>query len=752
MKRSLALGLPLACPKNHSSIQHIGGKSMKRLLLWAGLIAFLLVSSAFGETLTVLHLNDTHAHLLPYGPKDASGNAMWGGMARVATLVGMNRATEPNVMLLNAGDISVGDFMFQKYLSIPELEIMKALGYDALTLGNHEFDLYSSTLKYELNAAGFPASGFPVLCANLDMTADPEMGYFVQPYTIKQYGAVRVGIFGLTTDATNSQSNPQPLSVIPPLDVAQKWIDSLKIGHGCNVVILLSHLGIDMDEAVASYTSGIDVIVGGHSHTKIDQPIKIGNTIVVQAGEFAHYLGKLHLFVNGGSVTGYNYQLMPVDQNVPAEPTISGMLASLAAGVEADPRFGPVFSAPIARAAIDLDAKLGNGLVKDNPVGNLVSDAFRGATGTDMAVQPQGFISQDIWAGAVVGNDVFRAVPYGFDETSGLGLKLATFQTSGASLLAGLEFAVYYLPYAEDFFMHGSNVSFAYTSTNPAGSRVDYSSVTINGQPVNPYRTYSMTVPDGVVPFLSQIPGFNMSNLVVTDKFMYTVVKDFMVAHSPVAYYRQGRVLDLAALTNPAQGAIALADLVGLYRTNGFIKRSNVSNQLIREYDLVARELQRNHPRVAIALLYGMNIQIRLQAWLRGIDGQAAQRLVYLNGKLIESIRGASGFAAKEDGNQEVLSAALPESFELKQNYPNPFNPSTNIEFTLPVSSVVTLEVFNIMGQRVRTLVNEPLQAGVHQVVWNSCGDDGQRVASGVYFYRIQADQLASTRKMVLLK
>jgi 5'-nucleotidase / UDP-sugar diphosphatase len=326
MKRSLALGLPLACPKNHSSIQHIGGKSMKRLLLWAGLIAFLLVSSAFGETLTVLHLNDTHAHLLPYGPKDASGNAMWGGMARVATLVGMNRATEPNVMLLNAGDISVGDFMFQKYLSIPELEIMKALGYDALTLGNHEFDLYSSTLKYELNAAGFPASGFPVLCANLDMTADPEMGYFVQPYTIKQYGAVRVGIFGLTTDATNSQSNPQPLSVIPPLDVAQKWIDSLKIGHGCNVVILLSHLGIDMDEAVASYTSGIDVIVGGHSHTKIDQPIKIGNTIVVQAGEFAHYLGKLHLFVNGGSVTGYNYQLMPVDQNVPAEPTISGML------------------------------------------------------------------------------------------------------------------------------------------------------------------------------------------------------------------------------------------------------------------------------------------------------------------------------------------------------------------------------------------------------------------------------------------
>ena len=725
---------------------------MKRLLLWAGLIAFLLVSGAFGETLTVLHLNDTHAHLLPYGPKDASGNGMWGGMARVATLVGMNRATEPNVMLLNAGDISVGDFMFQKYLSIPELEIMKSLGYDALTLGNHEFDLYSSTLKYELNTAGFPASGFPVLCANLDMSADPEMGYFVQPYTIKQYGAVKVGIFGLITDATNSQSNPQPLSVLPPLDVAQRWIDSLKIGHGCNVVILLSHLGIDMDEAVATYTSGIDVIVGGHSHTKIDQPIKIGNTLVVQAGEFAHYLGKLHLTVDGGVVTGYDYQLLPVDQNIPAEPTISGMLASLAAGVEADPRFGPVFSAPIARASIDLEATLGHGLVVDNPVGDLVSDAFRGATGTDIAIQPQGFISQQVWAGPVVGNDVFRAVPYGFDEASGLGLKLATFQTSGLSLLAGLEFAVYYLPYAEDFFLHGSNVSFAYTSTNPAGSRVDYSSVTINGQPIDPYHTYSMTVPDGVVPFLSQIPGFNMSDLIVTDKFMYSVVKDFMAAHSPVAYYRQGRVLDLASLTNPVQGTQELTELVSLYRTNRFIKGSKLSEHLTDQYHKVAKHLQRDHDHAAPAILREMNHEIKDQARHGSIDNQAAQRLIYLNGKLIESIRGASEFAYRDDRDEKLLSASLPESFELKQNYPNPFNPSTNIEFTLPTSSVVTLEVFNIMGQRVRTLVNEPLQAGAHQVVWNGCGDDGQRVASGVYFYRIQANQFASTKKMVLLK
>ena len=139
---------------------------MKKRTIWLGIaIALFLFPQVYAQTdtLTILHVNDTHSHLLPYGPKDAAGNWTWGGYARIATMVGMTRLTEPNVMLLHGGDFFVGDFMFQEYVGIPELEIMKALNFDALELGNHEFDLYPSTLKYVLNEAGFPGQSFPAL-------------------------------------------------------------------------------------------------------------------------------------------------------------------------------------------------------------------------------------------------------------------------------------------------------------------------------------------------------------------------------------------------------------------------------------------------------------------------------------------------------------------------------------------------------------------------------------------------------------
>jgi 5'-nucleotidase len=176
---------------------------------------------ALAATLTILHTNDTHAHLLPWGPKDAGGNPMWGGMSRLATLIGMNRLAGGDILLVDAGDFSVGDFMFQEYLSIPELSLMKALGYDAIALGNHEFDLYPSTLEYQLDEAGFPDPNMSVLAANLDMTGDPMLGYFVRPYAVKQYGVLKVGLIGLLTEATNQLSNPSPCVVRPALAEAQ---------------------------------------------------------------------------------------------------------------------------------------------------------------------------------------------------------------------------------------------------------------------------------------------------------------------------------------------------------------------------------------------------------------------------------------------------------------------------------------------------------------------------------------------------
>ena len=720
---------------------------MKKLIVLIGIIGILGIyplAQAQVDTLTILHLNDTHSHLLPYGPKDYAGNWTWGGIARIATLVGMDRLSANKVMLLHAGDFFTGDFMFQKYLGIAELEIMKGLGYDALELGNHEFDLYPSTLEYVLSQAGFPGSGFPVLCANLDISGDPVLGNFVKPYTIKEYNGLKVGIFGLLTEFTNQNSNPSPVVVLPALANAQAWVDTLK-AHNCDLIILLSHLGADYDQLVASSVSGINIIVGGHSHTFINSPIQIGNTLILQAGEFGRYLGKLTLYLNNKTIQSWSYELQSVDISVPEEPITAYMVGQLAAGVEADSRFGPVYTDVIAQANTDIEKPLGAGLFKDNGLGNLVSDALRGKTGTDIAFHPQGFSSQTIYKGKVKGSDIFQAIPYGFDQTSGLGLKLATFETDGMSIIHGLEFSVYYLPSMEDFFLHCSNFSYVYNSTKAPGSRVDYSSISVDGHLLNPYSSYTVTVPDGVVPFLNQIPGFQINNLQITDYFMYTVVKDFMVSHSPVSYFTEGRVIDLALLSDPLKGTLALSSVVDLYFENGSIDNHGIANSLKSQLNEIYSYLRAEDFEEALGSLKAFTNHVKAQSG-KHISAGATQKLLYLADILKQTIL-SSSLAQAHQGKKE-----RPDNCGLLQNYPNPFNPQTEIAYTLPEGSNVKLEIYNVLGQKVKVLVDEYQSAGTKKVIWDGRNENGEKVSSGIYFYRLDAGNYVQTKKMSLMK
>jgi 5'-nucleotidase/UDP-sugar diphosphatase len=706
--------------------------------------ACLLAPPALATTLTILHTNDTHAHLLPWGPRDAGGNPMWGGMSKLATLIGMDRLAGGDILLVDAGDFSVGDFMFQEYLSIPELTIMKGLGYDAIALGNHEFDLYPSTLEYELDAAGFPDPNIPVLCANLDLSGDPMLGYFVRPYAVKQYGALKVGIVALLTEATNQLSNPSPIVVRPALAEAQAWVDSVE-AQGCDLVIVLSHLGFDYDQYLASMVTGIDLIVGGHSHTDLDAPVTVGNTLIVQAGAFFRYLGKLTLTLDGGDITDWNYEKQYIDEAVPSEPTIAGMLDGLRAGVEADPRFGPVFTSNIASAGVDLTQELGPGLFKDTPLGNMLADAFRAKTGTDIALQPQGFCAQTIYQGPVRGNDIMEAVPYGFDPVSGLGLKLVTFETDGMSLLSGLEFTVYNLPISEDFVLQSSNMSYAYNSAASPGSRIDYSSVRVNGVPLDPFGSYSVTTSDAVVGFISQVPGFQLNNLQFTDDFVYTVARDYMVANSPVVYHTEGRVIDLAGLSDPMAGAAMLADAVDQLLADGSIDNAGIATALKAKLESIRLALAMGDYDAATDALGAFVHLLGAQSG-KHISMASAQLLEYSAGQLMESLAG--GVLAMD----RAAGATRPAGLRLTGNYPNPFNPATQIDFTLGASSRTRLDIYNVLGQHVRTLVDGNLDAGRHIVTWDGTNQQGLKAGSGIYFYRITTTDQSATGKMLMLK
>jgi 5'-nucleotidase len=581
----------------------------------------------------------------------------------------------------------------------------------------------------------------------LDMTGDPELGYFVQPYVIREIGAVRIGIFGLLTELTNQISNPSPAVVLPPLSVAQAWVDSLRIGHDCDVVILLSHMGIFEEQLAAATISGIDIILGGHTHTLTLVPIEIGNTIIVQAGEFASHVGKLTVITDGGVIQSHSYQMLDVDASVPAEPTLAAMIDALAMGIEADPRFGPVYTSVLAEASTDLTKPLPEGLCKDNPLGNLVADAIRAATGAQVAIQPQGFISQTIYAGPIKGADIFQAVPYGFDTETGLGLKLVTFETNGMSLIAGLEFAVYNLPYVEDFFSHGSNLSYVYNSANPPGSRVDYSAIQVNGIPIDPYGTISVVVPDAVVPFLSQIPGFQVNNLTPTELSLYTVVRDYIAVNSPIAYYSEGRIFDLALLADPVVGVGAISDVVGLFYENGTITAQHVAISLQQHLDRIRYSLENGRPRLARVQLATLKIRIEVLAQVGFITPTSSERLVFLVDKISESLGESYAFESWE--NTEGL---LPDDFALEQNYPNPFNGVTTIAYMLPDDSDVSLEIYDIMGRKVRTLVSEFQRANLYSVAWDGRDDAGRDASTGIYFYSLKAGDRSETRKMAYIK
>ncbi|MBD3288022.1 hypothetical protein GF337_04395 [candidate division KSB1 bacterium] len=136
----------------------------RRFQVFIMILCVLMFASLYGqsEVLTIIHINDTHSHLTPWGPKDASNVGTYGGFARIASVIGSIKAATPNPITLHAGDVFGGDLMFNNFYGVPEFQIMAALGFDAMTIGNHEFNYYPTTLVESLQSAGFPGL-FPLL-------------------------------------------------------------------------------------------------------------------------------------------------------------------------------------------------------------------------------------------------------------------------------------------------------------------------------------------------------------------------------------------------------------------------------------------------------------------------------------------------------------------------------------------------------------------------------------------------------------
>jgi len=269
---------------------------MKKIL-YSLFIILCLAACTPQDHLTILHTNDTHSQIEP----KADGKC---GYARRMGLIKEERLKDRNLLLVDAGDFCQGTPYFNFYHGRVEIEAMNRMGYDVITLGNHEFDNGLDTL-----AAVLKDARFPVVCANYDFTGTALEGVVV-PYTVLRKGGLKIGVFGLGCDPKGliADKNFLPAKYLDPYPVAQEVTDRLREQH-CDVVVCLSHLGTfgkaaeDVcDSALVANTRGIDVVIGGHTHRLYDN-MRVNNldgkpVPVCQMGKGGAYLGKIMLLLS----------------------------------------------------------------------------------------------------------------------------------------------------------------------------------------------------------------------------------------------------------------------------------------------------------------------------------------------------------------------------------------------------------------------------------------------------------------------
>jgi 5'-nucleotidase / UDP-sugar diphosphatase len=412
--------------------------------LVAGLLLALLwtLPVAAQPALTILHTNDTHGHLLPFSYPDSTargsdlqGLAVYrniGGIARRATLIKRirqeNEARGVTTWVADVGDFSDGTPFSLEYHGEADVAAINAAGYDVGTLGNHEFNNTAAQLRKLVGQATYQ-----LVCSNVvDRTTGKPIA---ATSIIRNVGPVRVAIFGLLTrEAATYPAGKEAYDVADVLDTARQMVRSLR--SKADILVLLSHAGEELDEKVAREVPEIDVIVGGHSHTRLPSgafvwrsqelmALSVNGTVIVQAHQWGGELGRLDLlFAKDGSgawhVDRYHAQLIPVTPGIPDDPEVAALVGRFWTPLAA--RYGEV----IGQASGEFVTR-GDDMAEYN----LVDDALRETFHTDIAFGNLGGIRAPLLKGAVTRGDLVTLDP--FDNTA------VTFTATGTEIRAILQ-------------------------------------------------------------------------------------------------------------------------------------------------------------------------------------------------------------------------------------------------------------------------------------------------------------------------
>lgn len=479
---------------------------MLALLLLPGQAA-LAAGSGGPVPLRILFTHDLHSYFLPHPELSDEGTIdMVGGYSRLATAVGQERLSEPGaVLLLDAGDFSMGTLFQTQYRSQAlELRLMGQMGYDCTTFGNHEFDTDSRGVAEMLKAARDSGEVLPqVLCSNIgfkpgqedDSGLHPAMNDFpVKDYTIIEKSGLRIGVFGLIgRDAAQVTVLGQDLEFRDPIEEGRRVAAILKDQEKADIIICISHSGTraeaakSEDQQLAQAVPDIDVIISGHTHTLLEQPIITGKTVIGSAGCYGRYLGVMDLQVTPGRGTELaDYRVREMDASVAGDSRIDAVIEGYKKLVDRDflEPFGYTFGETIAESSFSMESLPD---VYSNPretgLGDLVADSYRYAVekaeGPDYqylhaAVQAQGEIRSSLVAGGITTDDVFRVLSLGLGPDASVGYPLVGIYLNGSEIKNCLEIeaTVASLKGNNDYRMQVSGLIFKYNPNRLPFNRV----------------------------------------------------------------------------------------------------------------------------------------------------------------------------------------------------------------------------------------------------------------------------------------
>lgn len=434
--------------------------------------------------LDILHVNDMHGFLEPLkDPKISPG--LVGGLPRMKTIIDRARAENPDgTLVLNAGDIAEGTMVSYLTRGKSVAEALRPFKFDALALGNHDFAWGQAALNGMMGALGCP-----IVAANVVKTSDGTVMDGAQPYVIKDLKGVKVGILGLDTPEMRhfvAEEKLQGLDFLDGVKTVERWLPEVR-SKGADVVVVLSHMGFEEDCKLAKAVPGLDVIVGGHSHTELPHGHQEGDTLIVQAGALTKFVGRATLEIDPATrrVVGYEAHLIPVKVD----------------GVNPDPEVAAIL-APYLREAQQVGARVMGEANEDlrhahreaAKLNQIHADSILRASGAEFGICNSRTLRANVREGEVTFKDLYSALP--FTEENYVVLR-----ATGRQVLAEIEDDL--RDKATELAVP-AGLSYSYDPTRPEGQRV-VSATLADGKPLDPDREYTVVLNET----MSRKPAFH---------------------------------------------------------------------------------------------------------------------------------------------------------------------------------------------------------------------------------------------------